>query len=77
MDSDADTATGKTIQTVLDSGESDKTWDAGIVANPGSISLITCRKRAYDAALRAARILVRVSRSVLGVAKSSRDTRPR
>jgi uncharacterized surface anchored protein len=38
VDSDADTATGKTIQTVLDSGESDKTWDAGIVANPGSIS---------------------------------------
>ncbi|WP_347250248.1 SdrD B-like domain-containing protein, partial [Zoogloea sp.] len=37
-DSDADTSTGKTIQTVLDSGESDKTWDAGIVANPGSIS---------------------------------------
>jgi hypothetical protein len=33
-DSDADTSTGKTIQTVLDSGESDKTWDAGIVANP-------------------------------------------
>jgi protocatechuate 3,4-dioxygenase beta subunit len=37
-DSDADSATGKTIQTVLDSGESDKSWDAGIVANPGSIS---------------------------------------
>ena len=33
-DSDANPADGKTIQTVLDSGESDKTWDAGIVANP-------------------------------------------
>jgi hypothetical protein len=32
------TPTGKTIQTVLDSGESDKTWDAGIVANPGTIT---------------------------------------
>jgi serine-aspartate repeat-containing protein C/D/E len=33
-DSDADPTTGKTIQTVLDSGEVDRTWDAGIVANP-------------------------------------------
>jgi len=31
-DSDANPADGKTIQTVLDSGESDLTWDAGIVA---------------------------------------------
>ena len=37
-DSDANPADGKTIQTVLDSGESDKTWDAGIVANPGAIT---------------------------------------
>ncbi|MBL8429172.1 MAG: carboxypeptidase regulatory-like domain-containing protein [Dechloromonas sp.] len=37
-DSDANTADGKTIQTQLDSGESDKTWDAGIVANPGAIT---------------------------------------
>ncbi|WP_298624811.1 SdrD B-like domain-containing protein, partial [uncultured Zoogloea sp.] len=37
-DSDADTTTGKTIQTVLDSGESDRSWDAGIVANTGNIS---------------------------------------
>jgi len=30
-DSDADTVTGATIQTVLDSNESDRTWDAGLV----------------------------------------------
>ena len=29
-DSDADKVTGRTIQTVLDSGEVDRTWDAGI-----------------------------------------------
>ncbi|KAB2964537.1 SdrD B-like domain-containing protein [Zoogloea sp.] len=37
-DSDADAATGKTIQTVLQSGESDRSWDAGIVATPGAIT---------------------------------------
>jgi serine-aspartate repeat-containing protein C/D/E len=37
-DSDANSLDGKTIQTVLDSGESDRTWDAGIVANPGAIT---------------------------------------
>ena len=37
-DSDANPADGKTVQTVLDSGESDKTWDAGLVANPGAIT---------------------------------------
>ncbi|MCK6373166.1 MAG: carboxypeptidase regulatory-like domain-containing protein, partial [Zoogloea sp.] len=37
-DSDADTTTGKTVQTVLDSGESDRSWDAGIVASTGNIS---------------------------------------
>ncbi|HNL97926.1 MAG TPA: SdrD B-like domain-containing protein, partial [Accumulibacter sp.] len=30
-DSDANPANGNTIQTVLDSGESDRTWDAGLV----------------------------------------------
>ncbi|MFO1320250.1 MAG: SdrD B-like domain-containing protein [Burkholderiales bacterium] len=30
-DSDADLVTGNTIQTVLESGESDLTWDAGLV----------------------------------------------
>jgi hypothetical protein len=37
-DSDANVTDGKTAQTVLDSGESDRTWDAGIVANPGTIT---------------------------------------
>ncbi|MDD3328251.1 MAG: SdrD B-like domain-containing protein, partial [Zoogloea sp.] len=37
-DSDASVTDGKTAQTVLDSGESDRTWDAGIVANPGTIT---------------------------------------
>jgi serine-aspartate repeat-containing protein C/D/E len=37
-DSDANSLDGKTIQTVLDSGESDRSWDAGIVANPGAIT---------------------------------------
>ncbi|MDP2433897.1 MAG: SdrD B-like domain-containing protein [Pseudomonadota bacterium] len=36
-DSDADTLTGATIQTVLDSGESDRTWDAGLVQPSASI----------------------------------------
>ena len=29
---------GKTVQTVLDSGESDRSWDAGIMASPGAIT---------------------------------------
>lgn len=37
-DSDADPTTGKTIQTVLESGESDRSWDAGIVGSPGAIT---------------------------------------
>jgi len=36
-DSDASIVDGKTIQTVLDSGESDLSWDAGIVATPAQI----------------------------------------
>ncbi|MBL8397909.1 MAG: carboxypeptidase regulatory-like domain-containing protein, partial [Candidatus Accumulibacter sp.] len=36
-DSDANTTTGNTIQTVLDSGESDRTWDAGLVQPKASI----------------------------------------
>ncbi|MFC1938447.1 SdrD B-like domain-containing protein [Chloroflexota bacterium] len=30
IDSDADTTTGKTTETTLDSGENDTTWDAGM-----------------------------------------------
>ncbi|WP_374241629.1 SdrD B-like domain-containing protein, partial [Zoogloea sp.] len=37
-DSDANPMDGKTAQTVLDSGETDRSWDAGIVANPGTIT---------------------------------------
>jgi len=36
-DSDAGIVDGKTVQTVLDSGESDLSWDAGIVATPAQI----------------------------------------
>ena len=36
-DSDADLVTGNTIQTVLESGESDLTWDAGLVVNKARI----------------------------------------
>lgn len=34
-DSDANASTGRTVTTVLDSGEVDKTWDMGIKANVG------------------------------------------
>jgi serine-aspartate repeat-containing protein C/D/E len=38
-DSDANSLpTARPSQTVLDSGESDRTWDAGLVANPGAIT---------------------------------------
>ena len=37
-DSDADAATGRTVQTALQSGESDRSWDAGIVATSGTIT---------------------------------------
>ncbi|MCK6396641.1 SdrD B-like domain-containing protein, partial [Zoogloea sp.] len=37
-DSDASVTDGTTAQTVLDSGESDRSWDAGIIASPGAIT---------------------------------------
>jgi protocatechuate 3,4-dioxygenase beta subunit len=36
-DSDASSVDGKTIQTVLDSGESDRTWDMGVQTAPAAI----------------------------------------
>ncbi len=38
-DSDADVSTGATVQTTLDQGENDLSWDAGIVVNKGDLCI--------------------------------------
>jgi hypothetical protein len=35
LDSDADPGTGQTAPTTLDPGEDDRSWDAGMITNPG------------------------------------------